>query len=70
MICKEDEGRLGPSGHALLVICLSMKVMSTEESEQSTALMDETSSREIEGCFNVALTGALMISVLAVGTGV
>jgi hypothetical protein len=47
-----------------------MKVMPTEESEQSTALMDETSSRRIEGCFNVALTGALMISVLAVGTGV
>lgn len=57
MICKEDEGRLGPSGHALLIICLSMKVMSTEEADQSTALMDEMSSQRIEGCFNVALTG-------------
>jgi hypothetical protein len=39
--------------------------MSTEEAEQSTALMDEMCSRRIEGCFNVALTGALMISELA-----
>jgi hypothetical protein len=34
-----------------------MKVMSTEEADQSTALMDEMSSQRIEGCFNVALTG-------------